>query len=161
MDMALMETFILQVMGRALDGLKPVPISGWQAVEALWPLNERFRPQVHQIRALPYLAAYEDEADAAIAALALNRPGADWSGLSGEAWRVLLERQQQILTVAVANEVAGNTKFMSIPSGLPKAAWTGFAMLFWLHRMKLPFPVEDRSGYELPAGTPPTSLRRH
>lgn len=159
-NMELFRAFVLKATGIPLDAMQPVMLSGWEVVEALWPLNERFRHDIHQIGALPYDAGFEAEADAAIVAAVMEAPGSDWSSLSAGAWRVLLERQQQAITVAAVNEMAGNP-LMPVPSELPTSARTGAAMLFLLHEMKLPFPAEDRSGFELPAGAAPATLRRH
>lgn len=41
-DMELFRAFVLRVLGRPLDAAPPVWLSGWEVVEALWPLNERF-----------------------------------------------------------------------------------------------------------------------
>ena len=153
----LFNEFVLKVLGKPLESTHPVYLTGWQGVEALWPLNEDFRPNIEQIRSLPYDAAFEAKADEAIAIRAM---GSAWPAIEAGTWRVLLERQQQALMVATANEMAGNP-LMPVPSGLPKSARTGAAMLFLLHGMKLPFPVKDRSGMTLPLGSSPASLTRH
>lgn len=158
-DFDLFSAFAEKVLGKPLDSVKPQHLSGWQVVEALWPLNERFRPAVARIRTLPYEAAFEAEADAAIALLAENI-NASWEAVSAGAWRVLLERQQQALVVALANEAAGNP-LMPIPPGFSADQRTVAATLFLLHGMKLPFPVVDRSGFVVPVGSAPESLRLH
>lgn len=71
----LIKAYVEHALGRPLETCRPVPLTGWQAVEALWPLNERFRPNIHQIRSLPYDAAFEPEADGAIEALVLRGDG--------------------------------------------------------------------------------------
>jgi hypothetical protein len=160
MDMGLFRAFVLRAMGESLDSLPVAWLDGWETVEALWPINERFRPNIHQIRSLPYDKTKEAAADRAIEALVMDWPGADWANLEGSVWRVLLERQQQGIIVALANEAEGK-RLMPVPSGLPVSARTGAAMIFLLHQMKLPFPASDRSGFELPVGALPASLRRH
>lgn len=156
---ALMKRFVQQATGRPLESLRPESLSGADAAEALWPLNERFRPHLEQIRSLPYDALFEGEANAAIEQL-VDKQGADWGELSAGAWRVLLERQQQGIVVAMANERAGNP-LMPIPAVLTAAQRTVVVALFLLHGMKLPFPAENRSALELPAGSARASLRRH
>jgi hypothetical protein len=161
--MASDDLFLLYVQSRIdgpLDSREPAYLGGWQVVEALWPLNQRFRPNLEQIRALPYQREFEREADAAIEAMAFERPDADWSGVSAQAWRVLLERQQQGIMLAIVNEIQGNP-LMPLPAGFPQDGRTVAAMLFVLYQMPLPFPVGDRSHLELPPGGPPASLRRH
>lgn len=159
-DIGLFEKLVLQVTGMPLMSQRPVYLSGLQVVEALWPLNEVFRPKLAMVRGLPYDPLFEREADEAIASRALGLPGADWDSLPAGAWRVLLERLQQAIVVAAANEAAGNL-LMPIPDGFPENARTAAAMLFLLHQMKLPFPIADRSDMTLPAGSAQASLQRH
>ena len=155
----LFKAFAERVLGKPLESIAPQPLSGWQAVEALWPLNERFRPHIVRIRVLPYDPAFELEADDAVAAL-IDDTNASWEGLSAGAWRVLLERQQQAIVVALANETAGNP-LMPIPPGLSDVQRTVAVALFLLHGMKLPWPPSDRSGFELPKGSARASLQLH
>lgn len=158
--MDLFRAFVLQELGVPLDDTKPAWLSGGDVTAALWALNDRFRPNLHQIASLPYQAEFEAEADAAIEAMVFNRLGADWSGVSANAMRVLLERQQQGIVVAMANEAVGNP-LMAVPAGLPSSANIDAVMLVLLHGMKLPFPARDRAGFEIPVGTSAASLRRH
>lgn len=145
--------------GRPLESMRPEPLRGRAAVEALWSLNDRFRPVIARIRSVGYDGAFETEADDAIAGFALGTRQ-DWSALSVGAWRVLLERQQQGIAVALA--VAGTgTAVMSIPAGLSAAQRKLVVVLYMLHGMKLPHPPADRSGFELPAGSARASLRLH
>lgn len=155
---ALMKVFVERSVGRPLESLRPEPLSGWEAVEALWPLNELFSPHLYQIRSLPYDNAFEPDADDAIEALATAN--ASWNSLPAGAWRVLLERQQQGISVALANEQAGRP-LIPIPSGLTPDQRTVVVALFLLHGMKLPWPAADRSALELPAGSARATLRRH
>ncbi len=151
--------YLTRELGRPLDDSVAVDyLSGWQVVKVLWPLNDVFRPVVHMVRALPYQAQFEASADSAIEQFVFN--AAPWALQQAPVWRVLLERHQQALTLAALNEQAGNP-LMPIPQGLPVAARQGAAMLFLLHRMKLPFPIGDRAGLELPVGSVPGSLARH
>jgi len=47
-----------------------------------------------------------------------------------------------------------------VPCGLPESARTGVVMLFLLHRMSLPFAVQDQGTLALPPGAHAGSLRR-
>jgi hypothetical protein len=134
-----------------MDTLTPAPITGWQVVEALWPLNEAFRPNYLSVRGLRYQAAYELRADAAIERYLDNT---QWGLVSVETLRVLLERHQQSLMVAMLNEASGNS-VMSLPETLPTSALTGAAMIWMLYAMKLPWPPDDRSTSELPTTAHP------
>ncbi len=159
MSVDLFITFLERELGGALDDRTAVDhLSGWQVMSALWPLNDVFRPVVHQIRSLPYQAHYESAADDAIERFVFN--GASWASQQAPVWRVLLERHQQALTLAAMKEHCGEP-VMPLPSALPPAARQGAVMLFLLLRMKLPFPPADRSGLELPPGAAPGPLTRH
>lgn len=125
-------------------------ITGFRYVEIMWPFNDMFRSRLHDIRTVPYSAQYESEADAAITRLA-ESPDTAWVGVSDGAWRVLLERHIQMNIVALANEAAGNP-LMTLPPGPDLSEddlRVGLALL-WLLKMKLPFPVEERSSFVLP-----------
>lgn len=157
-NMELFSAYVARVMGKPLEETAPVFLSGDEVAEALWPLNERFRLNFEQIRSISYNASFEAEADSAIEAEALHSK--DWSDVSAEAWRVLLERHTQAVMMAVVNQLHGNP-LMPVPEGLPRSARTISAMLFLMYEMKLPYPVADRSDFELPEGAAPISLTRH
>lgn len=132
--------------GAPMNALTPAPLGGMEVVEALWPLNDAFRPNFAAFRALPYNEAYGSQADAAIDRfIATGR----WGPVAVEAWRVLLERHTQAMTAATVNAVHGNAP-MAVPESLPKSALTGAAILWCLYDMQLPYPPEDRSAHVLP-----------
>ncbi len=158
-SMDLFRAFVERELGTSLESLQPQPLSGDEAVEALWPLNDRFRPHFARISSLQYDPSFELEADDAIALLARDST-ASWESLSSGAWRVLLERQQQGILVAQMNAAAGNA-VMPVPPGLSSTQKTVVVTLFLLHSMKLPFPPEDRSGTELPQGHAVAPPRLH
>jgi hypothetical protein len=155
----LFKKFIEQSLGKPLDDLTAMPVSGWRAVEALWPLNSKFKKNIHQIRSLPFDVTFCKEADAAIECLA-TKPFSSWDNLSAGAWRVLLERHQQAITVCLANELSKNP-VMPLPEGLSPDQETVAVAIFLLHQMALPFPAKDRSDFELPPGSAKASLRLH
>lgn len=149
------------ILGKPLSQFPPMPVSGWEVVEILWPLNEIFRPLLYRIRSIRYDERFESAADKAIEKyIKLNNFKKAWDGLPGEVWRVLLERHIQLLAVALANEMAGNPVTV-LPPGLPDSARLSGIMLLLLHGMKLPWPPEDRSEFEFPEGGPHPSLRLH
>lgn len=128
-------------------------ISWWRVVELLWPLNDMFRARLLDICKLKYDEAFEEEADSAIAAYIKNPGAGAWGGIAPEAWRVLLERHQQMMTLAAYHEAEGDPR-IKIPAGLNETDQLLFLMLVLLGRMKLPFPPADRSRLRLPAGPP-------
>ena len=126
-------------------------VTGWRLVELLWPLNDMFRARLSEFAHLPYDADFEAEADEAIRGYAQTPEAGAWRHLSPGAWRVLLERHQQLIVVAMANEHAGNP-MLTLPGlgRMEETALRAGLMLFWLLGMKLPFPVADRSHLVLP-----------
>ncbi len=157
----LFNEFADKVLGKPINSVKPQWLSGLQVVEALWPLNDVFRPVIARLRTLSYNPEFESEADAAIELLVVNINAWRDTTLSAGILRVLLERQQQAIVVASANEAAGNMRFMPIPPGFSADQRTVAAVLFLLHGMKLPFPAADRAGFEVPVGSAQESLRLH
>ena len=154
-------SYFESVMGKSIQQVPPVPVSGMGMVEIIWPLNEMFQPFITRIRTIKYDSKYEAAADKAIE-LYVRNPGISvWDSLPGDVWRVLLERHNQLIATGMANEVAGNKNFTALPLGLPESARLGGIMLLWLHSMPLPFPPEDRSDFELPAGSQPASMTLH
>lgn len=135
-------------------------ITGWRAIELLWPLNDMFRARLAEIRALPYEPAFEAEADAAIEAYADAPQAGTWKDLSLGAWRVLLERHQQAIAVAGVLEIAGKP-VMTAPAGFSEDALRVGLMLTGLLRMKLPRPPADRSRLELQPDPPGRPRRGH
>jgi len=125
-----------------------------EVLKLLWPLNDMFRARFTDIRCLPYAAAFEPEADAAIESWAYGENPNAWSDISPGAWRVLLERHQQALMVAGLGEITGDF-MIEIPAGLSQDRKRAALILIWLYRMKLPFPIVDRSRDELPPAARP------
>lgn len=158
--MSLALKYFEEVMGKPLDNITPVPVSGWEVVEILWPLNDVFRPFLHRIRSIKYDQKYESAADKAIERYVSLQSAEAWNNLPGEVWRILLERHMQLIAVAIINEKEGNNLTV-FPLGLPAHARLGGIMLSLLHGMKLPWPPEDKSRFELPEGGPPSSMRLH
>jgi hypothetical protein len=138
----------------------PRVLSGMNVVESLWPLNDLFRPHLNDVGELPYESRYEAEADAAIEGYVVNGEGA-WTKLPAGVWRVLMERHQQALVVACANEAAGNAAFMTIPAALPEAAIRAAAMIYMLHGMTLPYLVKPRRVSEFPPDGAPAKHLLH
>ncbi|GLT22666.1 hypothetical protein GCM10007933_21260 [Zoogloea oryzae] len=135
----------------------PKPVTGNEMLEALWPLNDVFRPHMRDVGALPYEAQYEQAADAAIEKF-LGEGIDAWRELPAGVWRVLMERHTQSLVAATVNELAGNP-MMSVPVEFPSAHLQGVAMIYMLHGMKLPYPVKPLSDTSFPpAGAKPGSL---
>ncbi|WP_156899733.1 hypothetical protein [Marinobacterium litorale] len=152
MDQNLLFEYFSQVIGPDWKNSAPKQLSGWDVVEALWPLNNDFRNRYRDFVALPYEARFEGKADLAQQHFVFK---GKWPPVSIEVWRVILERHQQAIQVALANELAGNS-LMPIPDRLPRSARTGAAVLYLLQQMKLPFAVVDRAGYS-PDANPPHS----
>lgn len=149
-----------QALGHPLQQTSPFPVTGGALLEILWPLNDVFRPFLTRIRTIAYNSRFEESADDAIEHYACDPRPEAWVNLPGETWRVLLERQQQIIVVAIANEKA-KKPVTFLPLGLPESYLLGGIMLLLLHSMSLPFPAEDRSRLEFPDRGSPSSLTLH
>ncbi len=150
----------LKKRGIDLHDTEPLPLSGWQFVEAVWPLNERFRPVIERIRSIDYDKAFIEEANEAIRRF-INHDNPNWDDISAGAWRVLLERQQQSITSAVGHFELNNLPVTHIPSGLTENQLTPVVSLLSLHNMQLPFPIAERSSMTIPAGSAKASLKLH
>lgn len=158
----LMQRLVQQALGQPLEGTLPVGMSIEQVVQALWPLNDRFRPHLAQIQSLPYDARLAGAADEALQRLLLL--DADWSSEPSAVWRVLLERQLQVLQLlALKAGEAGrwDAPFFSVPQVADAALRARLAIAFLLHSTSLPFEVADRSAAALPQGAAPGTLTRH
>lgn len=158
--MLVLQHFFGQKLGDDWPSQPVTYLDGWQTVEALWPMNEVFRPRMAQIGSLPYLSANEEPADQALWVLANGGQWTDTAPAPG-VWRVLLERHTQSLTVAAANHAAGNAKVVPVPAGLAPAHHTIAAMLFLQWAMVLPLPPRSEPSFPWPEGAQPASLLRH
>jgi hypothetical protein len=158
MNSEMLIEFLERQLGRSLDEAAPVKLRGWDVVEALWPLNDIFRPVHPLVRTVAYDWQYEASADIAIEQFAKEVGARSWDNLPVQTWRVLLERYVQLTKVALAVEADGRP-LTTMPSGLSRVALTAALMLALLHGMKLPWTPGDRSSDVLPSG-PPVPLRR-
>lgn len=157
----LLTAFIAATLNKIPDAWgAPRALSGMEVIQALWPLNEVFRPRMPELVSLPYDKALESAADAAIEAFIGGEGEAAWENLPLGVWRVLSERHTQALVVASANEAAGNP-LMTIPEDLPEYAWLCAAMLYLMYQMKLPYPVKPRSLDEFPPPGAPAPRTLH
>ncbi|HGA8628018.1 TPA: hypothetical protein ACITOM_000086 [Salmonella enterica subsp. enterica serovar Mississippi] len=145
--MKLLEMLCQTELGLPLESLKPVPLGGYETLECLWPLNERFRPRMEQIKTISYRKQFEKAADAAIESYLTKDD--DWSGLPLVVWRVLIERHQQAIIMCITNALSENAGFMPVPVGLSQTARTKFAVAFLWYAMKLPYKVTDESQFDI------------
>jgi hypothetical protein len=149
-------TFLEKCLGKSPDDGEILALSGSEVVEAMWPLNDKFKPYLHRIAALPYDARFEQEADDAIEALVFK--SSDWNDISAQAWRVLLERQQQAL---IFFQLQADEPLVPIPAELNPIHYSAAVWLFVLHQWSLPLPIADRSNLAMPANTIQGILTSH
>lgn len=140
--------FFERLIGSPINEIEPSQLTGLRVVEILWPLNEVFRPRLMEIRGLPYDKRFEAAADAAIRDFAIAPLSETWDNLAPAAWRVLLERYQQTVQLAIGFEEQGKP-MVTIPSALPSKMQLVAVMLLWLAGKPLFFPVADRGSLEL------------
>lgn len=158
----LQQQLVERTLGLALESTRPVDMSIEEVTQALWPLNERFRPHLAQIQSLAYDQRLEGAADGAVERLVLH--GAAWDGEPSGVWRVLLERHLQVMQLLAlkAGEAGSWTApFLSVPEPADAALRARLAIVFVLHSTPLPFAVAERSGAALPQGNAPGTLTRH
>jgi hypothetical protein len=153
----LLKTFVTTAIGHDVEESNLVYLTGDEVAESLFGLFERFTKNRVQIRSIPYDPAFEKEADEAIESETLHNK--DWSQVSAEAWRVLLERLIQAILVAQLNDLHQNP-LIPIPEDLPRDAWIGVSMIFLMYDMKLPFPIDDRSVFAFETPAMPGTLTR-
>lgn len=94
------------------------PLGPAEVLDLFWTFHAVFRPRHDAIAATPYSEAFDEEADGALAQLAIADSFAGWEAMSAGAWRVLYERFAYSCTVAMANEVEGTEVIASLPVGL-------------------------------------------
>ncbi|MEI6334387.1 MAG: hypothetical protein WCS87_07495 [Methylococcaceae bacterium] len=154
----LLRQLIEKAIGHSIEQSNLVYLTGDEVVESLFVLIDRFTKNITQIRSIPYNSLFEKEADAAIEGEILHNK--DWSRVSAEAWRVLLERLTQAILVAQMNQLHQNP-LIPIPEDLSPDTWTSVAMIFLMYDMTLPYPLTDKSDFSFPAHALPGSLKRH
>jgi hypothetical protein len=153
-----LHAFFVVATGEPEDQWGALALSPWDLIEALWPLNDVFRPHMARLKTVPYSAGHEMAADAAVLAFA-EKGAVAWTPLNAAVWRVLLERHTQMLMTCTANAKAGREVMWTIPAQLPGALRTRAAVLEWWLRMTLPFPVLEGEHLQLPSGTTPGPMR--
>lgn len=93
------------------------PFSPDLVMERLWLFNPLFTARFDAITATDFSTVFDEEADGALMDLAWHDRIA-WDGLSVGAWRVLFDRHEYALIVAMANKTAGVAVIAGLPRGL-------------------------------------------
>ena len=121
------------------------------ALTALKPLCAMFDPHLDSIAAVPYAARHERSADRALQAMVTS---GQWSlqGLPPAVCRVLLERHGQCLQLLIAQMLADQSQAVQVPVRLPEQHHTAAVVMQLAYRMRLPYPVCDRTGISWPEG---------
>ncbi len=120
----------------------------WDLVKYCWYFMELAQKQPKEIADLPYDKNFEKEFDDALVKYAFENDE-NWDNLSKGAWRVLIERMAQAILVALANEYQGE-KLMPMPPFPSEEQTKKASFLFYMHEMKYPFEIENRSDFEFP-----------
>lgn len=138
---AVMMWYMQQHIAGDVFAQQPKHLTASEVLTVLWPLNEIFQPDHAAIRALPYKAEYEPQADQAIEEYIQT---GKWLA-SLEVKRVLLERHTQaIMALTMESKVAAQKSALPVAADLPDSALFGAAILHLLYQMKLPFPVNKQ-----------------
>ncbi|QHJ80034.1 MAG: hypothetical protein [Caudoviricetes sp.] len=145
--MKLLEILCEIELNQPMASLQPISLGGYDTLECLWSLNERFKPRMEQIKTVSYRKQFEKDADNAIEEFLMKND--DWSELPLVVWRVLIERHQQAIILCLTNALAENTTVMHIPMGLSESARTKFAVAYLWYAMKLPYKVTDTAQFDI------------
>jgi hypothetical protein len=131
-----------------------------QAITALAPVCAMLEPELDHIASLPYQAACETKADKVIADMVAT---GSWQvrGLDPAVCRVLLERHFQCLQLLITQVLAGNDQAVPVPTRLPAQHHTAAVVMHLAYRMRLPFPVCDRTGMTWPEGLVELATAEH
>lgn len=144
---ALLETLCEKSLQKPLSSCLPEAVSANEAMALLWPVNDLFRPRIHQIQTIKYRKQYETAADKAIEQFVLNDSNfADAPLVVG---RVLLERHVQAILLCVANSMHNDSPLMYMPSGMSSDVRTKFVIVYLCYAMKLPYAVHDESQLDI------------
>ena len=102
-----------------------------------------------------YKARFEAEADAALVSYVFDND--DWATLSAQAWRVLLERQQQSI---ILFQLHATEALIPVPQELSPQYRLGAVLLYAIHERSLPFPLLDKEALAVSSGTLVIPLRQ-
>lgn len=152
-DFSALLAFLEQQTGLPENEWTQLPLSPFGLMEALWPMNDVFRPKVIRLKTIRYNSRFEAQADEAVLDFARSLNTKSWESLTSGAWRVLIERHLQMLLVCSANAAANEPVMWTVPHALPKTAYTAAAVLEWWLGMKLLWPPRFSAGLELPEAT--------
>lgn len=89
-----------------------------EVLELLWTLHPLFTARSEAIAATPFSDAFNDEADGALAQMAIANSFKGWDRISAGAWRVLYERLVFCETVIILNQAQGDGFTTRLPAGL-------------------------------------------
>lgn len=137
----------------------PEELGPWQVLELLFDFVPLFHARHQAIAATRYDDAFDEEADGALALVAMSDTFSGWDELTAGAWRVLAERWTYAGTVAAANAAMNNPVIGHLPIGLDRQSRARAVLLQFLlggartidRRLLRPMP--DGSLPEFPAAT--------
>lgn len=121
-----------QRLGEPVERPQMEPLTPEAGLKLLWEFHPLFTPRMDAIRATAYSDAFDDQADAALAALARDNDLASWNELDAGTWRVLYERLAYSETVMVVNMLAGTPSIGRLPRGLDDASRSRAVLLQFL-----------------------------
>ena len=96
----------------------PVALSPMETLGLLFDWHPHFTPRMPAIEMVRHNAAFDEEADGALCALATNGDFETWEQISAGAWRVLSNRLIYAETVCLLNERNGTVVMTRLPKGL-------------------------------------------
>jgi hypothetical protein len=138
-------------------------VADTETLKAFEPVFALMAQRFDVIRATPYSEDFDEEADGALAALAITDSFESWEDITAGAWRVLLDRMRQAIIVIEAAGMSGEPVIDTLPRGLPREARRQALVLKWLlvHSRSIDrklLPLSEPPA--LPSFPPTTPIRR-
>ncbi|HSI41803.1 MAG TPA: hypothetical protein VLA00_14765 [Xanthobacteraceae bacterium] len=126
-------------------------------LEYVWGFLESWRDRLPIVEATPYGEAYEEEADAALTALAITGTTSSWVAASAGVWRVLFARATWAVAALTLEDAGGGVVKIPLPTGATREVRATAALLALLGgpSRDVPSVWRTRSPSEILQALPP------
>jgi hypothetical protein len=155
--------YCIEKHGADPDVTRAERVPDTETLTAFEPVFALMAQRFDVIRATPYSEDFEEEADGALAALAITDSLDSWEDITAGAWRVLCDRLRQAIILITAARMNGAPVIDTLPRGLPREFWGRALVLQWLliHSRSIDrqvLPLSEPPA--LPSFPPTTPIRR-
>ncbi len=113
-------TYCADRLGNPTTTVHSEPLSPADVLSLLSDAQAPFTARHDVIRSTPFDAAFDSEADNAIATLAMTDTFDSWNAISLGAWRIIADRYEYLVSLVMAANIAGVTVMTSLPRGLKR-----------------------------------------